>query len=138
MGFIVYLAMWVLLTMQRYRATSSGLHGDSIMPTLELFVGAWAKEAVAFCPMLCILFLGALARTLQLKGNMDESYNPYRFFEYIATASILFLALARIDVVLPRATYEITTACLVFQYVCLAVLDLSAIGGMVMLFAMTK
>lgn len=134
--FVVYLAMWVLLMIQRSRAASSGLHGDSIMPTLELFVGGWAKEAVAFCPMFCILFLGMLVRTLQLKGSMDESHNACRILEYIATASILFLTLARTDMLLPRAGYGITTVCLVSQYLCSAVFYLSAIGGVVMLYVM--
>jgi len=134
--FVVYLAMWVLLSIQRYRSTSTGLHGDNIMSTLEQFVGGCAKEAVPFCPMFCILFLAMLVRTLQLKGSMDESRNTYCLFEYIATASILLLTLARVDTVLPRASYGVTTACLVYQYACLTLLYASAIGGVVALFVM--
>ena len=33
---------------------------------------AAAEEAVAFCPMFCILFLSTLMRSLQISGNKGE------------------------------------------------------------------
>ena len=131
--FLVHLALWAVRNMQRSKTmpgSVSPIHGgrDGDLSVLEVFLGVRAKEAVAFCPMFCILFLSTLMRSLQISGNKGAPPQWSQNLTLIATWSIVFLTLARVDVLIPRANRAITALCTATQYICLLLLYLSAIA----------
>lgn len=112
--------------------------GD-FLSVVKTFLAVRVKDAVSFCPMFCILFLGALVRARQLgNGHPDASPQPWCMkVEFVATATIIVLTIARVDAILPPHWYMLANACSMLQYLCLSVLYCSAIAVVVALFIMT-
>jgi hypothetical protein len=153
--FAVYFAFWVVLTAQRLRSdgpsssSSSAAGGPAIFGGFErepdqfsafrLFLERRARQAVRFCPILCILFLATMMRATQTTGTIGEiSLDGWcEDFQRLATLCIILLTFARIDTAfVPKAPPLVTSLCTAFQYLCLIVLYASAIGVVVALVTM--
>jgi hypothetical protein len=134
--FSVYLAMWIASSIETERPVHQ--KGD-FTTVLNNFLGGRAKEAVSFCPVFCILFLGAFARARQLSSaNAAASPEPWCMtVDLVATCAIIVLTFVRVGAVLPSKWYVLSGVCTMLQYLCLTVLYFTVIAVVVALFVMT-
>merc|ERR1719223_234931 len=92
------------------------------LSAFRLFLERRARQAVRFCPILCILFLVTMMRATQVTGHIGEiALDGWcDDFQRLATWCIIFLTFARIDTAfVPKAPPMITSFCTAFQYICL-------------------
>jgi len=139
--FGVYLWVWFLAVVTHRLGPGVRHSKDHFIAKLYQLLGdgAKAKEAVNFCPMLCILFLAALLQALQMSAGMGSSQQWCEIFMFIATGSILVSVLTGRDFLsMPGAPLpKLAVVCSIVQYVCLFLLYLSAGGIVIALFTMT-
>jgi hypothetical protein len=66
--FAVYLALWLAISIRQWARRQSDFEGNDQTP-YALAILETACHTVMFCPMLCVLFLAARMRALQLTRN---------------------------------------------------------------------
>uniref|UniRef100_A0A7S1S5T0 Uncharacterized protein n=1 Tax=Alexandrium catenella TaxID=2925 RepID=A0A7S1S5T0_ALECA len=102
----------------------------------EVYVGVLAKEAVAFCPKFCILFLGTVLRAQQLTNGLGAPQGWCQVAQCVAAVCIVLLTGVRMDVLMPEPG-RLSAVCMAIQYFCLSLLYISAIAIVVALFLLT-
>mmetsp|Transcript_74233 Transcript_74233/g.231312 ORF Transcript_74233/g.231312 Transcript_74233/m.231312 type:complete len:405 (+) Transcript_74233:1-1215(+) len=136
---VLYFAVnWVHLSIPlAQQAALRGSGPPSFEPSGgEVYVGVLAKEAVAFCPKFCVLFLGTVMRAQQLTNGMGAPQGWCQLMQCVASGCIGLLAVVRVDVLL-KENARLTAACIAVQYVCLSLLYASAIATVVALLLLT-
>jgi hypothetical protein len=137
--FAIYLAGWVVqLTQRPSPAASSSNQGGGAVARLGAYLEARAKDAAAFCPIFCILFMGTLLRALQITRGSGAPQGWCHEVQYIATAAIACLAVTRIDGLMLNPPSAVTVVCATMQYMWLVVLCLSAVALVVAMVTMTE
>lgn len=131
--FIVHILLWIALTARKY--------SHACMELADFLWGP-ARDSVAFCPILCVLFIGMRIRALQITNNKGAPQWWAQWAMSIATASTLFQAISRVDVLLDRMREKplpnaSRAFCVVLQYVGLSVMYVSGITICVALFIIT-
>lgn len=129
--------LWLLVSIVTAHRDPAAGGPPTFLLRLEVFLRVRAKEAVAFCPMFCVLFLGLYIEAKQIGG---AGFDPPRWCtrtEDAVTITIVCLAFAGIDAALPRVSPSVIRVCRIMQYLFLALLYLFALVLSVALCAMT-
>lgn len=134
--FTVYLAWWIVLTMRRQLGPPIFGKEFDFLVAARNFLETEAKDAVTVCPMLSILFLCTLMRALQIAGGSGVPPKWCQDIVVLATACMVFLAPARMDMLLAKPPPMLSKACSSLQYVCLGLLYAFAGAATVGLFTM--
>lgn len=110
----------------------------------------WAKDAIDLAPMLCVLFLGAFLRALQITAGQGAPPRWAQGFMYLATMSTVLLTVVRLDALIyPSAPpamgaegqRKVPRGAVLFfrvmQHLCLLLLYISTAAVVLALFTMT-
>lgn len=162
---LVYLATWVLISVETLTGKSGKTSKDSVGPrsqergvpsSLRALLTGDVKDSVAFCPMLSVLFLGLRMRALQLTENRGQPQAWCLIVMAVATWAVLFSALSRLDKLFvgsrdtqtsitgdtidpkdKKGESVISKICEVVKYLCLLAMYAAVIAVIVALFTMT-
>jgi len=131
--FLVHIFLWITLTVRK--------HTHHLMELADFLWGP-ARDSVAFCPILCILFIGLRMRALQITNNRGAPQWWAQYCMHLASWSCLFQALARVDVLLDRIMQRplpnaARVLCVVLQYIGLTVMYISGVAVCVAVFLIT-
>jgi hypothetical protein len=137
--FAVYLAFWVVLTLQWFTGPPAQTPREpDQLAAFRTFLECRAREAVRFCPIFCILFLGTLMRALQITNGFGAPQAWCQQLEVLATWCIIFLTFARLDTAfVNKPSVAVSTLCTGIQYICLTVLYVCATAVVYALVTMT-
>lgn len=131
--FAVYFAIWVVLALQRHQDSER-------LAAARAFLENRARESVSFCPMFCILHVGALMRALQITGGAGAPGGWCQDVQCVATACIFVLTAARLDTAMPPSKLvpqRLTSVCAAVHHTSLCVLYACAIALVVFMAVMT-
>eukprot|EP00929_Paragymnodinium_shiwhaense_P115834 TRINITY_DN8498_c0_g1_i2.p1 TRINITY_DN8498_c0_g1~~TRINITY_DN8498_c0_g1_i2.p1 ORF type:complete len:577 (+),score=90.80 TRINITY_DN8498_c0_g1_i2:250-1980(+) len=134
--FLVYLAFWIVSLLQWFRGAGPATKEADGLQTLGEFLQKKAREAVRFCPIVCILFLATLMRALQITKGMGAPPEWCQNLAVVSTWCIALLTVSRFDTAFTAQNPTLTGACMILQFVVLAVLYASSIGVVIALFTM--
>jgi len=143
--FIVYTALWITTSLKKLRMPMAA---SAFMTNLSNFLEKRAKEAIDFCPMLCILFLGTFMRALQITGGRGAPQRWAQTFMYIATMALILMTVSRLDYLVfppvPEGTAGTKPArpktmafFFALQHLCLLLVHISVVAIIIALFTMT-
>eukprot|EP00747_Dinoflagellata_sp_TGD_P066009 gnl/TRDRNA2_/TRDRNA2_154612_c0_seq1.p1 gnl/TRDRNA2_/TRDRNA2_154612_c0~~gnl/TRDRNA2_/TRDRNA2_154612_c0_seq1.p1 ORF type:complete len:382 (+),score=60.72 gnl/TRDRNA2_/TRDRNA2_154612_c0_seq1:151-1146(+) len=133
--FTIYLLTWILSSLERMRMKAEETVEQH--SGVKHFLTVRAKDAVDFCPMVCVLFVGTRLRALQLTDNQGAPQEWCQLMMWIVSCSILLQVFARLDALLAQPPRLVTVGCSILQYVCLVVTYGCVIGIIVALYTMT-
>jgi len=137
--FAVYLVFWIVLLMMWNKTPNPEEEQEmDRLSIVRVFLECRAREAVRFCPILCILFLTTLLRAVQVShGGVGQPTGWILMLVVSATCCTILLTFVRIDTAFRRVPTFVTSLCVFLQYICLIALYGSAIGLVYALFVMT-
>jgi len=84
MYFMAYVGVWLCTSVHQFGLVSE----SSIATASQMFDGA--KSAIQFAPMVCLLFLGARMRAMQVKGRLAAPQNWAQGCMWGTTCAIMF------------------------------------------------
>eukprot|EP00747_Dinoflagellata_sp_TGD_P162266 gnl/TRDRNA2_/TRDRNA2_179683_c0_seq1.p1 gnl/TRDRNA2_/TRDRNA2_179683_c0~~gnl/TRDRNA2_/TRDRNA2_179683_c0_seq1.p1 ORF type:complete len:651 (+),score=130.92 gnl/TRDRNA2_/TRDRNA2_179683_c0_seq1:93-2045(+) len=141
--FTIYLLTWIWTTVEQMKMTfmsgalDSGREETDQNSGVKFFLTVRARDAVDFCPMLCVLFVGMRLRALQLSDNKGNPQAWCQALMWVASCSILLQVLVRCDSIMAKPPRMVSLPCWIAQYVCLLVTYVCVIGVIVALYTIT-
>eukprot|EP00933_Yihiella_yeosuensis_P080664 TRINITY_DN94126_c0_g1_i1.p1 TRINITY_DN94126_c0_g1~~TRINITY_DN94126_c0_g1_i1.p1 ORF type:complete len:624 (+),score=114.80 TRINITY_DN94126_c0_g1_i1:61-1932(+) len=117
--FSVYMMLWVNITFYGESAASKNSDKASEIQPAERMGGLGvqaAREAVGFCPMLCVIFLGVMLRAMQVSHGYGAPPDICQKAMYLGTASAVVLTFSRLFM---SCDYAPQAICVVLQYLSL-------------------
>jgi len=146
--FVVYAAMYIAVVAKKLRMPVAA---TQFVTNFSSFLEKRAKEAIDFCPMLCILFLGTFMRALQITSGQGAPQRWAQIYMYIGTMSVIIMTVARIDLLVfppvvgpdgaaagaKPSNPKIMAFFFALQHLCLLLMHVAVVGIIVALFTMT-
>lgn len=92
--FVFYSTWLTALLIRRFQLLP---RASSSVSNFANFLEKRAKEAIDFCPILCVLFLGTFMRAHQITNGQGAPQRWAQDWMYVATTALIFMTIARID-----------------------------------------
>lgn len=132
--FIVYIVLWVGISLQELEIRSRDM--DNMVVCLTP-----AKETVMFAPMLCLLFIAARMRALQVTNSLGEPQGWVQDLMHISTWCLVFqvvivLVVGSLAEARPQGSQKARVSVAFFQYLCVLVMYGSIVGIILGIFGM--
>lgn len=142
MYFMVYMKLWIVIAMQRYGSKAENapemvVQEPDHLLLMRIFLEKFAREAVAFCPMLCILFMGTFMRALQITEGLGAPQEWCQDAEWVASLCVVVMTFVRVDVLSPSSRQSTSGMCTALSYACQTAIYLCASLVVVALVTMT-
>merc|ERR1740127_310910 len=125
--FLVHLVGWVVQLTQK-SSSSSTTQGSGFVYNFGEVIEKWAKDAIAFCPVFCVVYLGLFLRAMQLTDGHGSPQGWCHDLMYISIGALQILTLAPFIMLLTRAGRSPTVISTAIQYVCLVLLFVCMVG----------